>query len=295
MTSHHRRWPWITKYGVHFVHSPADHRRYRIDPNGAARAAERRASLAKMCPKDETGEPLTLKLPPHVEIYLQVLDTSAGWVDQTLCIETETMRFYHYDGATSHYAGDPHRRRKASHLSHVLIPVVAAMAPFLAYSTWRHEREEAVEGMSRFGLDLLRKIKGQLDPVLEGMLRKALMNEWNRKKKLERSVDYFQACGVLDACDLVVSRVAAIPNEDSPGIEVTTYLWIDSEGDVLGRVSFEDGEPFAARVLGTQFLAQDAKERERDGPTQVPKLLTQHYRTIREEREDARLRASGSR
>jgi len=281
MKSHHRRWPWMTRYGVHFLHSPIDYREYRIDPHGEEKAAERQAASESLSPRLHFGG-VAFDPPRYIHLYLQVLDPSAGWADRPLCIDTEKLRFIEYGEGKSPYAGDPHRQAKATHVSHLLFPVVAAMAPFMAYSTWRNEREEAAYGMSRYGIALLRKLAGQLDPRTEVLLEQVLRKEWRLKMKLERPVDVAQACEALSACALTVTRSPAQPDNPYHAVEFASYRWVDDEDDLIGCVSFAGTEPFCARVLGSTFVSEDAAERAKDGPTRVPQVLTTHFKEKRE-------------
>lgn len=256
------RYPDIVRAGIQLVLDPPADVPIRVDPDGERKWEERRRHNREWAEeKRASGIPdikpdLIRPLPPIKTIHLQWYDTSYEpvWRDTHVHIDLEKRRFHQIEGWLIG------RQRHGSGAIGVVLfsaPVLAVISPYLYVRSKLYRSKERKQGMSRHGIVLLEKLKGQLDAETEALLVRVLKNEWDLERKLSRRVRYHEALEILQHCDLTV-RIMAERHVETPTL-MGDFQWRDDEGDLLGHIQFIGDHVHFSHVLGSQFEEEQVR------------------------------------
>lgn len=265
------RYPDIVRAGIQLVLDPPADFKIRVDPDGERKVEEhrRRNQEWRECKRasgiHDVPRERIRPLPKLKTIHLQWLDTSyvhagyeAVWRDANLHIDLDRRRLYDASGGVP-FLSRGHQGSGAIGVMIFAAPVLLAISPYLYVRARLYGAKERKHGMSRHGIVLLEKLKGQLDAESEALLREALKNEWARHLKLDRRVSFEEAGAALDACALTERRHE--PEDDDAFSKETLedFSWFDDQGDMIGHAQFVDGRLHFARVLGSMFEEAEAR------------------------------------
>lgn len=256
------RYPDIVKAGIHLVIDPPIDIEVRVDHEGERKAEERRRQHILFAVR---ADPDPRPRPRLKTIHLQWLDKSyvhqgheAVWRDVDLHVDLDKKRL-HNDGGGIPFLSRGHQGSGAIGVVLFAAPVLAVMSPYLYVRARIYRARERKHGMSRHAIVLLEKIKGQLDPETEALLREAFKNEWTHDLKMGRRVSFQEAGEALAACDLTERRMEPVEGDGLRKELLRDFIWFDDEGDMIGHAQFVDEHVHFMRVLGSRFEDDEAK------------------------------------
>jgi hypothetical protein len=261
------RYPDIVRAGIHLVLDPPLDVEIRVDPEGESKAEARRGHHQAWRERQRaSGIPdiapdMVRPMPKLKTIHLQWLDTSYApvWRDADLHIDLDKKRLYAAGGGIPFlYRG--HQGSGAIGVFLFAAPVLAVLSPYLYVRSKLYRSKERRHGMSRHGIVLLEKIKGQLDPETEALLREALKNEWTHDCKVNRHVSLREAGAALEACDLTERVSEPVEGDPIRQQRLCSLIWTDDAGDMIGHAEFVDGRVHFMHVLGSRFFEQEEAE-----------------------------------
>jgi len=242
----------IDRHEIRFTHDVPTFHPIRVHPDAAIRERDRQAQAAVRQPFGPGF------LGSCVVVDLQWFDASApAWNDTMLVIDRDRKRVVWGRGEDIVLgSGYPERHRVS--LSTFWMPILVAASPLIIAIELRHAARELAHGMSRHGVNLMRQIKGQLDPETELLLIETLRNEWKHDRKFRRTPSVRQARHLLQ-----FSRGQSKEFDDveiEGGERMTqAILWIDHEGDEIARAVFLTDGRVRLRVLGATFTGDVAR------------------------------------
>jgi hypothetical protein len=236
--------PEINRHGFRWEFDAPARYDFRIDPDGDRKAVVRRAEHVRIF-----GESFP-QLPPLKTLHLQWRDTD--WRDNDLHIDLGRMGIFREDQCFPFLTTS--LRRDMDWLPFIAAPVVLTFSAYFIARELRLQSDERKHGMSRHGVALLRKLKGQLDATSEDLLTQALKNDWNRQFQVARKVDFREAEMLLSES----VRTERLSLEARNGAEVRHLSWLDTRGMLIGHMFFIDGRTFACKVCGSWFEGEEA-------------------------------------
>jgi hypothetical protein len=136
----------------------------------------------------------------------------------------------------------------------VSLPLTVPLIPVI----WSHNkiwkaREEAA-GMNRHFIYMLKKLKGQLPPEIEELLRQTAQNEWRARKHCSRRVTLAEAKEELRQCELAEERAHC----KQTGAVLRESHWLNKEGHFIGFGKMRREEEPYVRVCGSKFKGEEA-------------------------------------
>jgi hypothetical protein len=256
-------YPGIVRAGIHLIIDPPVEFQIRVDADGEKKAEERRLLVEELLVhRDETDkkEQMARHWPRDGEalktIHLQWLDDSHEpvWRDTAIHIDLEKHRFKQIEGWL---IGNRHHGSGAIGVVLLSVPVLAVISPYLFARAQIYRAKERKQGMSRHGINLLKQLKGQLDPETEALLVQTLKNEWAHHLKMNRKVRFDEASDLLQQCDLTLS---ILPHEhaEAPTL-IGDFVWLDDDGDMIAHAQFVGENLHFMTVLRTEFEEDPAK------------------------------------
>lgn len=263
------RYPDLVRAGIHLVLDPPADVPIRVDPDGE-RKWEERHRRNKEATERHYGEGASIHrirpLPPLKTIHLQWYDTSYEpvWRDTHIHIDLEKKRFHQIEGWL---IGRTHQGSGAIGVMLFAAPVLLAISPYLYVRARLSRSKERKHGMSRHGIMLMDKLKGQLDAETEALLRATFENEWKHDVKVGRRVSFKEAGEALSKCDLTERRMEPVEGDPLRKELLRDLLWFDDEGDMIGHAQFIDRHDHMMHVLGSTFEGEEAQ------------ALTERYRS----------------
>lgn len=256
------RYPDIVRAGIQVVLDPPVDIEIRVDADGERKAQERQRNRREWAEQrrasgvDDFPSHLIRPLPPIKTIHLQWYDTSHEpvWRDTDIHIDLEKRRFHQIEGWL---IGQQHQGSGVIGVMLFSAPVLAVMSPYLFARVGIYRAKERKHGMSRHGIGLLKKLKGQLDAETEALLVETFRNEWRQHLKMNRKVRFDDAPELLLNCDLTL-RVGPHEYAETPAL-IGEFLWQDDAGDLMAHAQFVGERLHFMRVLLTEFEEEQAK------------------------------------
>jgi hypothetical protein len=256
------RYPGIVRAGIHLVLDPPVDVEIRVDAEGVRKAQERRATKRRCADERRASgihdlpPDMIRRLPPIKTIHLQWFDTSHEpvWRDTSIRIDLEKRRFHQIEGWL---IGQEHHGSGAIGVMLFSAPVLAVISPYLFVRATIYRSKERKQGMSRHGISLLKKLKGQLDLDTEALLAETFRNEWTHHLKMDRKVRFDDAPELLLQYDLTL-RVGPHEHAETPTL-IGEFMWKDDEGDLMAHAQFVGESLHFMRVLISEFEEEQAK------------------------------------
>jgi len=231
----------------------------RVDKDHEERRERERCESGLRAPLGPVYDPQPDHRPPPLKhIHLDCWDKRyRQWSPCVVAIDLKKRRL-DLSRTSTYLIGKEYRGSGMIGVALFSLPVTLPLSPLLiVINKWYGSREKRV-GMSRHGWAMLKSLKGQLDPETEALLVEALKNDWTFDRKMSRQVTAAEAAELLAGCDL---REHVYPAEPGRGVcpEGGRDLhWFDDAGDHVAQMQYVGDQLHFARVLGTEFEAEEA-------------------------------------